>query len=107
MTIELEPNIEVAAEKPTRTRQRKAVGMPDYVKIVLEENDAIPPTGQFFGLNGKSYLLRPGVDVEVPQGIIDILDNAVMEVALQDPATKQILGYRRRMRYPYRRITTE
>ena len=29
------------------------------VRIVLEDNDTIPPTGQFIGVNGKGYILRP------------------------------------------------
>lgn len=74
---------------------------PGRVKITLEENDNIPPTGQFFGINGASFMLRPGVEVSVPAGIVDILDNAIMSVPVKDPNTLQVIGYRNKRRYPY------
>lgn len=72
------------------------------VRIILEENDSIPPTGQFFGANGRSYILRPGEEAEVPVEVINILDTAVMDTPIVDPTTKQVLGYRQRLRFPYR-----
>jgi hypothetical protein len=74
----------------------------EKVKIILEENENIPPTGQFFGLNDKSYILRPGEIAEVPIGIIDILDNAVESRPVVDPSTKQTVDYRPRHRFGYR-----
>ena len=78
---------------------------PGRVLIQLEENDNIPPTGQFFGVNGASFLLSPGVEVSVPQGLVDILDHAEMAVPVLDPNTKQVIGWRKKLRYPYRVIT--
>jgi hypothetical protein len=75
---------------------------PDRVRILLEENDNIPPGGQFFGVNGAGFLLRPGVAVSVPRGILDILDNAVMDVPVVSPDNMQVIGYRKKLRYPYR-----
>lgn len=72
------------------------------IKIILEENDNIPPTGQFFGLNGTGYILRAGEVAEVPTGLIDILDNAVEDVPLVDPITKQPVGHRPKHRFAYR-----
>jgi hypothetical protein len=74
------------------------------VKILVEENDDIPPTGLPIGHNGTAYVIKPGEPVEVPQFILDILDNAVMSVPVTDPATKQVVGYRERLRYSYRRL---
>ena len=82
----------------------KPKGMPKTVRIVLEENDGIPPTGQFFGLNGKGYMIRPGEEVNVPKGIIEILDQAVMLAPVMNQQTRQVMGYRDRLRYPYRVI---
>lgn len=78
----------------------------DRVKILLEENDDIPPTGLFLGHNGRSYMLRPGEPVEVPRPLLEILDHAVMSAPQLDPQTKQVMGYRERMRYPYRVISS-
>jgi hypothetical protein len=89
----------------TQKSSVKAKPVPDQrVKIVLEENDDIPPTGLFLGYNGTGYLLRPGEEVSVPPGVIEILDNAVMSSPQIDPQTRQVVGWRQRMRYPYRRV---
>tara|TARA_R110000868_G_scaffold19150_3_gene82781 strand:+ start:1324 stop:1635 length:312 start_codon:yes stop_codon:yes gene_type:complete len=76
----------------------------ERVKILLEENDDIPPTGLFLGHNGRGYIIKPGEPVEVPVAILEILDHAVMSAPQLDPQTKQVVGYRERMRYPYRKI---
>jgi hypothetical protein len=83
----------------------KPIGMPERVKIILEENDNIPPTGQFFGVNGVSYILRAGEEVMATTGIIDILDNAVEARPIVDPNTMKTIGWRNRQRYPYRKIS--
>ena len=72
------------------------------VKIILEENENIPPTGQFFGLNGTGYLLRAGEVAEVPAGIIGILDDSIESVPVVDPITKQPVGHRPKHRFAYR-----
>ncbi len=72
------------------------------VKIILERNSAIPPTGQFFGVNGRSYLLRPGEEASVPQEIIDVLNNAIEAVPERDPVSQQVIGYQNQLRFPYR-----
>lgn len=74
------------------------------VAIILSENEEIPPTGLYVGLNGKGYLIRPGERVVVPKGVVDILQNAIMSGPVQDPATKQVVGYRDRMRYPFQLV---
>ena len=72
------------------------------IEIMLEENDNIPPTGQFFGINGRSYILKPGLKAKVPREIINVLNDATMSVPEVDPATNQVIGYRNRLRFPYR-----
>lgn len=71
------------------------------VKIILEENDQIPPTGQFFGVQGRGYVLRPGEVAAVPLSIMNILNCAVMSVPVVD-AGQRVVGYRDRLRFPYR-----
>jgi hypothetical protein len=76
---------------------------PGYVRIMLEDSDKIPPTGQFFGLNGAGFMLRAGEEADVPTGIIEILDNAVESHAIKN-GSNQVVGYRNRHRFPYRVI---
>lgn len=71
------------------------------VRIILEENDQIPPTGQFVGVNGVGYLVMPGTPVDVPESVLDVLDNAIMSVPVKD-ANDAVIGYRDRLRFPYR-----
>lgn len=84
--------------------QTPAKGMSERTWIQLEENEEIPPTGQFFGHNGTGFLLKPGEAAYVPNYIIEILDHAIMSVPVVDPTTRRVIGHRDRMRFPYRRI---
>lgn len=72
-----------------------------WKRIVLDENELIPPTGQFFGDNGVGYILRPGEEALVPPGIIEILENATTAVAVKDPTTLEVVGYRQKRMYPF------
>ena len=71
------------------------------IRITLDESDGIGPTGQFVQVNGRSYQIKPGEPVDVPREVLEALDHAVMKVPLQDPATKQIIDWRDRKRFPY------
>jgi hypothetical protein len=82
--------------------QRDTLDAQPRTKIILEENENIPPSGQFIGVNGVGYLIVPGVEVNVPESVLEVLDNAVMSFPVQDPYTKQVIGYRDRLRFPYR-----
>jgi hypothetical protein len=84
--------------------KRKAPTRPETVRLILEENEEIPPTGLFVGLNGRGYLIRPGEEVTVPYGVAEILEHAVTSVPQMDPQTRQVVGYRDRMRYSFRRL---
>lgn len=97
-------NIE-AAPTPKARKAPPVAGLPKLVKIILEENDNIPPTGLFIGVNGKGYMLRPGVEVNIPPGVKEVLDHAVMSMPQIDPQSNKIVGYRDRMKYPYRQIS--
>lgn len=92
------------APAPAAKVKKAAKGMPERVWIQLEENDDIPPTGQFFGHNGTGYLLRPGEPANVPAFILDILNNAIVTKPVVDATTKQVIGHRQQMRFPYRKV---
>ena len=83
------------------------VSKPKTTRIILEENDNISPSGQFFQLNGVAYMLKPGVEVDVPEGIIEILEHAVESKPVIDPQTRQVTGYRDRLRFPFRIVRSK
>jgi hypothetical protein len=109
------------------------------VRIILEENDGIAPSGQYFGLHGtwvnpetlelleprvlagemsrkeaqelatekvqfEAYL-RPGEEADVPVEMLSLLNDAITESPIVDPGTFQVLGYKAKLRYPYRLVT--
>jgi hypothetical protein len=96
--------VSTRVEEPPKPKVAVRNRMAGWPQIILEENDDIPPVGQFFGLNGESYILRTGVMASVPQGIVDILDNAIVTVPHRDPNTLQVIGWKDKLRYPYRLI---
>lgn len=75
-----------------------------YTKIVLEEQDDIPPTGLFVSHNGRGYQISAGVEVDVPDFILDVLKDAKMSAPIVDSKTRKVVGYRDRMKYPFRQV---
>lgn len=71
------------------------------VRIVLEDNDAIPPGGQFLQVQGRPFMLQSGYEMDAPVSVLDVLDHAIMSVPVTDE-NKNIVGYRDRLRFPYR-----
>jgi hypothetical protein len=80
------------------------LGMPKSKWVVLDDNDDIPPTGLFVGHNGVGFMLQTGVPAFVPEYVLGILDDAIMDAPVIDPKTRQIIGYRPRPRYTYREV---
>ena len=90
--------------EPIVVQKKPPVGMPDTVKIILEESEHIPPTGLFLGHNGDSFILMPGVPANIPRKLLTVLDDAVMSSPITEPGTQNVIGYRDRMKYPYRLV---
>ena len=102
---EPQPVVSAAAEPPAKveeilTAQKLAKG--PKVEIILEEQDNIPPTGQFIGIQGVGYILRPGEKARVPLPLLSVLNDAIESVPVTDPVTRRVIGYRDRRRFPYR-----
>lgn len=95
-----------AAKEPKEPKEPKAAkadapAAPKRVNIILEENDNIPPTGLFIGVNGRSYMLRAGVKASVPVEVVEALNDAVEARPQVDP-NNNVVDYRMRLRFPYR-----
>lgn len=88
-----------AAAKPAKAAASDASLGKTY-EITLHDNKEIPPNGQFIGVNGKQYLLRPGIRTKVPAAVLEVLDNAVQ--ALPEVNEKlQVTGMRNAPRLNY------
>lgn len=86
---------------PARSAKKsKSESEETLYEITLHDSDEIPPNGQFIGLNGKQYLLKPGVRTAVPRGVLDILNNAVHSVPERDE-TMRIIRWRDAPRLPF------
>ena len=73
-------------------------------RIMLEDSEAVSPGGQFISVNGATYLLQPGVEVDVPDALLGVLNDAVENAPVIDPQTRKLIGHRLRQRFPYRVI---
>lgn len=95
-------------DPPPAKRQGKNMGplgaMAKTRRIMLDENADIPPTGLYVGVNGYGYLLKPGVVIDAPEAVIEVLDNAIISVPVVNPQTLQVAGHRERMRFTYRNM---
>lgn len=100
--VKMEPAVVAAPPKPKVKAEGVMAKYKKRVWIVLEDNENIPPTGQFIGHDGNGFMLRSGVAVEVPVELVEILNNAVYLAPVVDPQTRQIIDYRERLRFPYR-----
>ena len=89
----------VATEMPQAPVDEKRI------RIVLEDNDQIPPGGQFLQVDGRPFLLQSGYEMDAPVGVLDVLDHAVASFPVTDE-NKNVIGYRDRLRFPYRVVRT-
>lgn len=108
-TLDLGDNLDLEAPKQGNPigevkvdgESRNPIRGAKRVRIVLEDNDTIPPTGQFIGVNGKGYILRPNEEADVPIEILSVLDDAVEDAPVFG-GDSRVLGWRKKKRFPYR-----
>lgn len=103
----LKPNLSdvtIPAEPERAADKGAEVATDKRVRIRLEESENIPPTGLFVGDNGTGYILRPGEELDVPVGVLEILSNAVTSVPIVDPQSLEVIGYRSKRMYPFERV---
>lgn len=89
-----------AASAPTQRAESIEDPMERPVCITLHDSKEIPPGGQFVGVNGKQFWIKPGIKVIVPRYVCAALDNAV--VGVPDINDKmQVVGVRNTPRLTY------
>lgn len=102
------PNIQ-PEHKPKRSRPSRAKPKDEAAvstkgeklfEITLHDHKEIPPNGQFVGVNGRQFIIKPGHKVKVPACVLEVLDNAVQ--ALPEVNEKlQVTGMRNAPRLTY------
>lgn len=50
-------------------------------------------------------ILRPSEEADVPVELLNTLNDALVDAPILDPVTSQVLGYKSKLRFPYRIIT--
>jgi hypothetical protein len=99
-----ELNVPVREAPKSKLKPNQLAKYKQRVWLVLEDNDNIPPTGQFIGHNGTGFMLKAGVPAEVPVEVLEILNNAEYLAPVVDQVTKQVIDYKPRLRFPYRLV---
>lgn len=88
------------AGRSAKPRAEKTSETEKSYDITLHASDEIPPNGQFIGVNGAQYYLKPGVRTRVPAGVLGVLDNAVQSVPERDD-TGRVIGWKDAPRLTY------
>lgn len=82
---------------PKKDSGKKAV---KRVRIILAKNDDVPPSGLFIGHNGVGYQLKAGKPADVPEFLLDVLDNAVVKRPVVGD-NGRVIGFEDSPRFPY------
>jgi len=65
-------------------------------RIVIHESLEIPKEGMFVSLNGYSFLIKPGVEVDLPRPVRLMLDTRIKtETVMQDDGNGRFVEHRR------------
>lgn len=72
----------------------------DYEIIKLNDNEEMPPSGQFFQVNGRFFILKAEIWHRVPSFLLGVIDHAVAEKPVIDDQLR-LIGTRAQKRFTY------
>tara|TARA_B100000795_G_scaffold233299_1_gene191966 strand:+ start:1980 stop:2456 length:477 start_codon:yes stop_codon:yes gene_type:complete len=92
---------EIVSDKPLEGKDMSGV---KRVKIIIHESadpNAVNPV--FVGVNGKGYTISRGEEVDVPTGVVEVLNNAreTLYERKKDEYGKEYLSPREALSYPF------
>jgi len=65
-------------------------------RIIIHESMDIPKEGLFVSLNGYPFLIKPGVEVDIPRPIRTMLDTRIKtETVMQDDGNGRMIEHKR------------
>lgn len=73
-TVDADPDAP-AEESPVESAERAKLNAQQRIKIRIFESPE-HPTRIFIGVNGVSFVIKPGAIVEVPESVVEVLRNA-------------------------------
>jgi len=106
MNDDLKIEADLPLEEPPAKRPAKAAPAKNKrddvprTRIILQKNDDIPPSGLFIGHNGVGYNLKPSKEVDVPDFLLNVLDDAVVKKPVIGD-NGRISHYEDSPRFPY------
>lgn len=83
--------VDKALEKDMKEHPEKYFTGPEgHVRdrIIVHESAKIPKEGLFVGLNGYAFLIKPGVEVDLPRPVRLMLDTCIEKETIQDEEGK-------------------
>ncbi len=90
------------ASEPRGRKKADGETKPKRVRILISEGSEQDLPYVFVGVNGQSYQISRGEEVDVPVEVLEVLDNAVTVTYVKTKDRKQVA--RRQLRFPYRVI---
>lgn len=103
----------VQPRQPRARRGRAPADEPEYIDylhkdddvddaeiIMLNDNDEIPPSGQYFAVNGRYFILKPNVWYRVPGFLLAVINHAITDRPVQNDQL-QLVGVRPQKRFPF------
>lgn len=68
-------------------------------RVIIHESSDIPREGQFISLNGYSYLIKPGFEVDIPRPVRLMLDTRIRTETIQGEDGKEHHKHIKRINY--------